>query len=153
MSTSVPYRLSQAVVAALRAAFEPGGFEVIDNPTALSDLAQWPRIVFVEDVRDRPGEQPGQAERRTFQLAVGVINRSSDSRLAADVDMQAAKPVIATALLRCARDLRAAGDLTGFSAPHEGERTYRVEGLDVGGALILTQFEFSYSTPAAPMAR
>mgnify|MGYP006946112488 CR=1 FL=1 len=58
MPQSIPYRLSQAVVAALRAHFEPLGAAVRDNPTSRAALNEGARVVFVED-DGNGGDTPG----------------------------------------------------------------------------------------------
>jgi hypothetical protein len=150
MNPSIPYQASQAVFNALanNPAFERA--TVLDNPTDPSPLSKGVRIVWLEDQDDSPVDKPGQAEMRTFSFAVGVINRTKapEDRLGADADMLAAKTIVQQTLLLAGRELVAAKQITTFSPPREGKRSYKVEGIDVGGALILTHFEFDYRTPA-----
>jgi len=145
---SIPYRLSQAIVQALGAAPELTGATVKDNPTDPSHLAEGDRIVFVEDKVDGPINKPGQAEGRTFTVTVGVINRTAAARAGADADMEAAKAIVQASALATGRVLVNEKRLNGFNAPREGQRGYRVEGLDVGGALVFTTFDIDYRTPA-----
>jgi len=144
MSQSVPYLLSAAVVAALRAQLEPDGIVVSDNPTTPAALATGDQVVFVEDRDDAPIDKPGQAEGRTFGFTVGVINREASARAVADADMVRAKAIATTAARDTARALVADRVLTSFQYPRETQRTYRHEHIDVGGALILTRFEIDY---------
>lgn len=148
MSQSIPYQFSAAVVAALRSAFEADSVVVLDNPTSPEQLATGPRIVFVEDADDDFNNKPGQAEARTCALSVGVISRSADCRAEADADMQQAKQLVSAAVLTAGRAMQASKALVVFQSVREGRRTYRHEGIDVGGALILTRFEIDYRTPA-----
>ncbi len=148
MSQSIPFQLSAAVVAALRAQLEADGVVVRDNPTSPTQLDAGPRIVFVEDADDDLLNKPGQAEGRTFGFVVGVINRTDDPRAGADADMQRAKSIATTAVLAACRTLQAGKELATFQAPREGRRTYRHEHIDVGGALILTRYEIDYRLPA-----
>jgi len=148
MSQSVPYQVSAAVVAALKAQLEPGGIVVVDNPTTAAALDKGDRVVFVEDADDTPIDKPGQAEGRTFGLRVGVINRTAGARAGADADALSAKPVVTTAMRDCAKTLQIAKVILGFQYPRESQRTYRHESIDVGGALILTRFELDYRLPA-----
>lgn len=150
---SIPYQLSQGVVQALRDQFEPTGAIVRDNPTSKSALSAGDRILFVEDWEDGPIAQPNQAERRTFSLNIGVINRTADDRTGADADMVLAKEAASKGLLVTGRALKATGALHTFAAPREGKRIYRVEGLDVGGALIVTRLEIDYVTPPVTTTR
>ncbi len=148
MSQSIPFLLSQAIVQALGAAPALAGAKVHDNPADPAALADGARLVFVEDKADAPINQPGQAMGRTFTITVGVINRSAADRSGADEDMEFAKAVVqATAMATC-KALQADRRVVSFAPPREGARGYRVEGLDVGGALIHTSFEIDYRTPA-----
>jgi len=156
MSQSIPYRLSQAVVAALRAQFEPLGATVRDNPTSRAALNEGARVVFVEDEQDQPGSasnnaqpnQPNQAEGRSFALAVGVIARTDDARAQADADMEQVKTTLRDAVLAETRAMVAAGQILTVVMPLEGQRLYRLDGIDVGGALVLTRFLLSYRLPS-----
>lgn len=151
---SIPYQLSQGVVQALRDQFEPTGAIVRDNPISKSALSEGRRILFVEDWEDGPAAgQPNQAESRVFALDIGVINRTANARTSADADMVQAKEIASKGLLVTGRALKATGTLYTFSAPREGKRIYRVEGLDVGGALIITRLEINYVTPPVTTTR
>lgn len=149
MSQSIPYQLSAAIVAALVTEFEPDGAVVRDNPRDPSALAAGTRVVFVEDADDDLINKPGQAEGRSFGLTVGVINRTVDDRSGADADMLRVKAALQGAVFATGRALVAAKALTACQAPREGRRTYKVEGIDVGGALILARFEIDYRTPSS----
>lgn len=148
MSQSVPFLFSAAIVAALRDQLEADGVVVQDNPTSPNQIEQGARIVFVEDQDDDLLNKPGQSEGRTFGFSIGVINRTPDARSGADADSQRAKGVATAALMAAGRDLQASKTIVGFQAPREGRRTYRLEGIDVGGALILTRYEIDYRLPA-----
>lgn len=148
MPQSIPYQLSQAVFLALQSAADLAGAHFIDNPSAPADLNDGERVVFIEDKGDDRMDQKGQAEARTFTITVGAINRTEDDRAGADADMEAAKAVLVRAALAAGRDLVSAKKLTGFSAPREGKRGYRIEGIDIGGALVWTSFEIDYRMPA-----
>jgi hypothetical protein len=156
---SIPYQFSQAVYLALAEAAQAvaagtgsapvlSGIHVRDNPSSPSDLTDGERVVFIEDKDDDRRAQEGQAEGRTFTLRLVVINRSALARASADADMEAAKGVLTQAVYACGRALTSQGRITGFAAPREGRRSYRVEGLDVGGAVIWTEFAIDYRTPA-----
>lgn len=149
MSQSVPYRISQAVVVALGAAPSLAGVLVQDNPFDPSVLRDGDRVLFVEDKSDDLASQEGQAEQRAFVLIVGAINRTASARAGADADMQAAKAVVRDAALAEGLQLVSEKLITGMTAPREGRRGYRIEGIDVGGALVITEFSISYRTPAA----
>lgn len=153
MSQSIPYQMSQAVFAALEAALAADDVKVRDNPRSLAGLSEGKRVVFIEDWEDAPTTKPGQAEGRTFAIDAGVINRTADDRAGADADMLAVKQILTDALVRAGRELVKQKELTTFAAPREGVRRYRIDGIDVGGALIVTRFEIDYRTPAAANQR
>lgn len=148
MSQSIPYLLSAAVLTALREQMEPLGAIVHDNPTSPAALQDGERVVWIEDGDDSPIDRPGQAEGRSFEIGVGIINRSADARAAADADMQLLKPIVLSAVLTAGRALQSTRDIIGLQSPREGKRLHRLEGIDVGGALILTKFSIDYRTPA-----
>lgn len=148
MPQSIPYQLSQAVFLALQGAPDLAGATFIDNPTSPADLNDGERVVFIEDKGDDRRSQEGQAEARTFTLTVGTISRTEDARAGADADMELAKAILVQSAFDIGRSLVAAKKMTGFSAPREGKRGYRVEGLDIGGALVWTDFEIDYRMPA-----
>lgn len=148
MSQSVPFQFSAAIVAALRLQLEPDGVVVRDNPTNPADLSGGSRVVFVEDEADDLRDKPGQAEGRTFAVNVGVINRTADARAGADADMVAIKACITSAVAAAALVMVRDKALLAAQAVREGRRSYKVEGIDVGGALVLTRFEIDYRTPS-----
>lgn len=146
MSQSIPFQVSAAIVAALKAELEPG-VAVFDNPTSPAGLGDGPRVVFVEDADDDLFNKPGQAEGRTCGFVVGVINRSDAGRAGADADMQLVKPIVTAAARGICKTLADAKAITVFNYPRETRRTYRHEHIDVDGALILTRFEIDYRLP------
>lgn len=130
-------QISSALAAALAAAPALAGAVVRDNPSDPSALAQGERIVFLEDLADRLIDQPGGAPRRTFRFHLGVISRSpAGARAQADADYLAA-----VAALMAQRPA-----LTQWRVKtlREQDVSFRVEGLDVGGALVLGVFEADY---------
>ena len=148
--SSVPYLVSAAVVAALEADAELAGAIVIDNPISPAALQDGARVVFVEDKDDTPSQadKPGQAEGRTFGFIVGVINRTAGARAGADADMERVKAVVTKASRDALVALQAERRIVNLQYPREGLRAYRIEGIDVGGALITTRFEIDYRLAA-----
>ena len=136
----VPYVIGQAVVQALQAAPDMAGVRVLDNPARATDLAEGARVLFFEDQSDRLRGQPGQQAQRTYAFAMGAIARTTDARQQAHRDYRAAK----RAVRACMREITAAGiTLEGFGL-QEGEVVYRLENIDVGGALVLGSFSVDY---------
>jgi len=149
---SIPFTISAAVVAALEADTELAGVTVVDNPITPSALEDGARVVFVEDRDDAPLDKPGQAEGRTFGFIVGVINRTAGARAGADADMERVKAVATLAARNACTSLLEGKQIVKFQYPREMQRSYRVEGLDVGGALITTRFEIDYRLPSPARA-
>lgn len=137
-----PYAIGAAIVYALRADQALQDAKVIDNPVRASDLAEGGRIVFFEDQNDKPRGQPGQQQKRTYAFAVGVINRTDQSRTGAHADYRAAK----RAVRGCMPAINALVAVDGAGMV-EGEVRYRLENIDVGGGLVLGMFTFDYRDP------
>ena len=143
MPMGAPFAIGAAIVQALRADAELQGATVIDNPVRASDLMDGSRIVFFEDQHDKPRDQPGQRQKRTYAFAVGVINRTESARAGAHADYRAAKRVVRACMP--AINALVAVDGTGMV---EGEVRYRLENIDVGGGLVLGLFTFDYRDPS-----
>lgn len=137
---SVRYLVSRAVFEALRDAPELAGARVLDNPSEPQALAAGERIVFVEDQSDGFIDQSGQAGTRRFVFAIGVINRTSAARAGADADYVAAEAAVRERHTALIREL-------GCGPLREREVSFRVEAIDVGGALVLGTFEVEYRRP------
>lgn len=135
-----PFAIGEAVVAALRAAPDLAGVLIRDNPVRASELADGERVVFYEDASDSFREQPGQLQKRVFTFTVGVINRSDAPRLGVHRDYRAAKRVVRSALAGLSSTLRT-------NPLIEGEVTFRLENIDVGGGLVLGSFSVEYRDP------
>lgn len=136
----VPYEAGAILFAALRDAPTLAGCVFHDNPKAATDLESGPRVVFVEDIGDGPAEQENQVNRE-YRFNVGVINRSEADRLGAHTDYRAAKRVVNEALK----------NLQGKLTPkylREGDITFRLENIDVGGALVMGTWTLGYRDPS-----
>lgn len=137
-----PHAIGAAIVAALQADEALQGVNVIDNPVRASDLTDSARIVFFEDQYDKPRDQPGQRQKRTYAFAVGVINRTEAARDGAHADYRAAKRVVRA----CMPAISALVAVDG-SGMVEGEVRFRLENIDVGGGLVLGMFTLDYRDP------
>lgn len=135
-----PFVIGQAVVAALRAAPELAGLQVLDNPSRATDLAEGERLAWFEDQADRLRGQPGQQAQRTYAFTLGVIARTTDARERAHRDYRAAKRVVRAAM----REITVAGVAVEGNGLQEIDVAYRLENLDVGGALVLGAFTIDY---------
>lgn len=137
-----PHAIGAAIVAALQADAALQGAKVIDNPLRASDLAEGPRIVFFEDQHDKPRDQPGQRQKRTYAFAIGAINRTGAARTGAHADYRAAK----RAVRACMPAINALVAVDGAGMV-EGEVRFRLENIDVGGGLVLGMFTLDYRDP------
>ena len=140
MSHSIRYRISAAVVAALRTAPALAEAKVLDNPADASALQAGERLVLLEDQSDRFIDQKNQQGKRRFVFTLGAINRSADDRAGADADYAAAEAAVRGVHKQLMSTL-------GCGPLHEEEVTFRVEGIDVGGALVLGTFAVEYLKP------
>lgn len=138
--SSIRYQVSAAIVAAVRAHAGLQGAVVLDNPTDPAALSKGERVVFVEDQTDGFIDQANQQGKRRFVFTLGVINRSAGDREGADADYEAAEAAIRGAHGALMRQQRC-GPL------REREVVFRVDGIDVGGALVLGTFEVEYLKP------
>lgn len=142
---SIPYQISRAMLAALAAAPELVGATLRDNPTSPADFTDGDRVLFLEDGADSPlGQKEGQKEFRAFTLNVGVIRRASEARAGADLDMVVVRRTLNKAWNAFLSAATQAGVLAMGGSLEEGQRSHKIEGIDVGGALIVTAFSFSY---------
>lgn len=141
----VPYVIGAAIVQALRDASALAGAVVKDNPRRAADLGEGARIVFFEDAGDRPRGNEAQVQRRTYSFTLGVISRATNARQAAHTDYRAAKRVLR---LVCMPAMTQAGVELDGGGLREGEVTYRLENIDVGGELVLGTFTIDYRDPS-----
>lgn len=137
-----PYAIGAAIVAALRASAALSGATVLDNPKRASDLSTGDRIVFFEDQADKPIAQPGQSQRRVYAFSVGVINRTEQDRQQAHADYRAAKRVVRSCMPEIGKLVQIDG--RGLA---EGDVSYRLENIDVGGGLVIGLYTLDYRDP------
>lgn len=146
MTQSVRYRIAAGFVAALRADPVLAGAKVRHNPRDPSSIRDGDRVVFFEDGRDGFLEQPAQQGKRAYSFTLGVIRRGEeDPEAGADADQVAADEALRAAFPEISAELAADGAALG--PLRERETTYKVEGVDVGGALVLTGYEIEYRKP------
>jgi hypothetical protein len=140
-----PFVIGRAVVQALQASPGLQGAVLRDNPVAAADLSAGDRVLFVEDQSDKPrGDQPGQRARRSYGFSLGVISRTESPRQDAHADYRLAKRTV----LECLPLLAQMGIEIEAGGMVEGDVRYRLENIDVGGALVLGLFTFAYRDPA-----
>lgn len=143
--SGVPFELGRILIEALRA--DPGlaGITVLDNPERPSVLMDGERLVFLEEQRDVPLDDPGQVQRRVYHFSVGVIARSESARLQAHGDYRLVKRILRNDCMKLITDAGIRLDGKGLL---EGEVRYRLENIDVGGSLVLGAFSIEYRDPS-----
>jgi hypothetical protein len=137
-----PYAIGQALVQALVQAFEGQDVKVLDNPVRASLLNEGSKLVIFEDQADKFDRQPGQQQYRTYAFSVAVICRTQAARQDAHSTYRAVKRVVRSSLpgINVIVSLASRGLL-------EGDVTYRLENIDVGGGLVLGAFTVDYRDP------
>jgi len=137
----LPHAIGAAIVQTLRDCPALAGALVLDNPSRASDLQDGKRIVFFEDQADRPRDS---AQKRAYDFTLGVISRARDARAAAHADYRAAR----NALRQVAMPrLTSGGMVLEGRGLTEGEVSFRLENIDVGGGLVLGRFSLDYRDP------
>ena len=141
----VPFELGRILIEALRADSGLAGVTVQDNPERASALLDGDRLVFLEEQRDVPVDDPGQVQKRIYHFSVGVIARSEGARLQAHGDYRLVKRILRN---DCMRLITGAGIALAGAGLQEGEVRYRLENIDVGGSLVLGAFSIEYRDPS-----
>lgn len=141
----VPFELGRILFGALSADAGLAGASVLDNPERASALGDGARVVFLEEQRDVPVDQPGQVQQRIYHFSVGVIARAESARSQAHADYRLVKRILRN---QCMPLLTAAGVRLDGPGLLEGEVRYRLENIDVGGSLVLGAFSIHYRDPS-----
>lgn len=141
----VPFELGRILIEALHA--DPGltGVMILDNPERVSALVDGDRLVFLEEQRDVPVDDPGQVQKRIYHFSAGVIARNESARLQAHGDYRLVKRILRN---DCMRLITGAGITLVGAGLQEGEVRYRLENIDVGGSLVLGAFSIEYRDPS-----
>jgi len=132
--------IGSVIVQALRAHFGSTGPDVLDNPTRASLLDEGPKKVIFEDQNCRRSADAAKKAIRTYSFSVAALCRTTDARNDAHALYRAARGVVLGAMPA----ITAAGVGITASGVSDGDVTYRVEGLDVGGGLVLGMFTLQY---------
>ncbi len=140
--SGVPYELGLAVMQTLQSEAGLAGALILDNPVRATALAEGDRIVFFEEQRDVFVEQPGQTAHRVYHFSLGVISRAEEgARRQAHSDYRLVKRQVRMSLMQ---RVGAMGLTITGAGLVEGDVHYRLENIDVGGALVLGMFTLSY---------
>lgn len=132
--------IGSVIVQALRAYFSAAGPEVLDNPTRAVLIEEGPQKVIFEDQANRRSADATKKAVRTYSFSLAALCRTADARADAHALYRAARSVV----LGTMPALTAAGVGITAGGIEEGDVTYRVEGLDVGGGLALGIFSLQY---------
>lgn len=132
--------IGAVIVQALQARFGGAGPEVLDNPTRASLLDEGPQKVIFEDQLNRPGSDAAKKSVRSYHFALSALCRTQAARADAHALYRTARGVVLGAMPA----LTQAGISIAASGVAEGDVTYRLEGLDVGGGLVQGLFSLQY---------
>jgi hypothetical protein len=135
--------IGSTIVSALQTQFAGTGVVVRDNPVRAAMLEEGSQQVIFEDQANRRGTG-GVPAQRTYGFSVAALSRDTDARTQAHALYQTARRVV----LGIMPALTAAGITIAADGMVEGDVTYRVENLDVGGGLVLGLFTIQYRRAA-----
>lgn len=149
MSQSTRYEIATALAAAVEAAAADLPAKYKRNPTDPANLVRdGSRHLWFTDESDGFIDDKGQQGLRRYTCTLGVIG---PDHATADADQFAAEAAMRKAALELAAgnatssrpngDGRTVGDL------RELQTVFKVEGVDAGGALIVTTFGIDYRRP------
>lgn len=132
--------IGAVIVQALKDHFGSAGAEVLDNPVRAAYLEDGPKKVIFEDQRNSRSAEAQKKAVRAYSFSVATLCRTREARTDAHALYRAACSVVMGVMPA----LTEAGILITGSGISEGDVTYRVEGLDVGGGLVLGLFSLQY---------
>lgn len=131
--------IGSTIVNALRTQLAGTGVVVRDNPVRAAMLEEGSQQVIFEDQANRRGSNSTQTQ-RTYSFSLAALSRDEDARTQAHALYQTARRVV----LGIMPALTAAGITIAAGGVVEGDVTYRVENLDVGGGLVLGLYTIQY---------
>ena len=140
---SARWLIREAVKAALRDAPDLLQLPIVVNPREPSSLAVGPRVLVIKEQSDALRSQTGTlksgfSEVRVFNFSVGIVSRVEG----ADDDADLLHPHIRKAVYSCFPELRKVVNSLDYK---ENNVTFEVENLDIDGALVLSNWEVSYT--------
>ena len=135
--------IGSAIVSALQTQFAGSGVVVRDNPVRAAMLEEGSQQVIFEDQANRRGTG-GVPSQRTYSFSLAALSRDDDARTQAHALYQTARRVV----LGIMPALTTAGITIAAGGVLEGDVTYRVENLDVGGGLVLGLYTIQYRSIA-----
>lgn len=131
--------IGSTIVNALRTQFAGTGVVVRDNPVRAAMLEEGAWQVIFEDQANKRGTG-GVPAQRTYSFSLAALIRDDDARTQAHALYQTARRVV----LGIMPALTTAGIVIAAGGVVEGDVTYRVENLDVGGGLVLGLYTIQY---------
>ena len=135
--------IGSTIVNALRTQLAGTGVVVRDNPVRAAMLEEGSQQVIFEDQANRRGANSTQTQ-RTYSFSLAALSRDEDARTQAHALYQTARRVV----LGIMPALTTAGITIAAGGVVEGDVTYRVENLDVGGGLVLGLYTIQYRSIA-----
>lgn len=131
--------IGSAIVSALQTQFAGSGVVVRDNPVRAAMLEEGAQQVIFEDQANKRGTG-GVTAQRTYSFSLAALSRDEDARTQAHALYQTARRVV----LGIMPALTTAGIVIAADGVVEGDVTYRLENLDVGGGLVLGLYTIKY---------
>ena len=140
---SARWLIRKAVKKALQNAPELFELPIIVNPREPSSLAVGKRVLAIKEQSDALQSQVGTlksgfTEKRVFNFSVACVSRVEG----ADDDVDLLHVAVRKAVFNCFESLRGVVQSLEYK---ENNVTFEVENLDIDGALVLSNWEVSYT--------
>lgn len=140
---SARWLIREAVKTALQNAPALLGLPIVINPREPSSLAVGPRVLVVKEQSDALQSQTGTlksgfTEKRVFNFSVACVSRVEG----ADDDVDVLHVAVRKAVFNCFENLRGVVQSLEYK---ENNVTFEVENLDIDGALVVSNWEVSYT--------
>ncbi len=140
---SARWLIREAVKTALQDAPNLFGLPIVVNPREPSSLAVGERVLVIKEQSDALQSQIGTlksgfTEKRVFNFSVGIVSRVEG----ADDDADLLHPQVRKAVYSCFPELRKVVQSLEYK---ENNVTFEVENLDIDGALVLSNWEVTYT--------
>ncbi len=140
---SARWLIREAVKTALRDAPDLFQLPIVVNPREPSSLAVGPRVLVIKEQSDALQSQTGTlksgfTEKRIFNFSVACVSRVQG----ADDDVDLLHVAVVKAVHACFPALRFVVQSLEYK---ENNVTFEVENLDIDGALVVSNWEVSYT--------
>ena len=140
---SARWLIRQAVKTALQDAQALLGLPIVVNPREASSLAMGPQVLVIKEQSDALQSQTGTlksgfTEKRIFNFSVACVSRVEG----ADDDVDLLHVAATRAVHACFPELRKVVQSLEYK---ENNVTFEVENLDIDGALVVSNWEVTYT--------